>query len=168
MCRREKNGFNELMWSALPLLGTIHSPLTPKNHHKNQTPKEAPTRAFHFYPHLQPLGLVPQAAANTAKLAEEYGPVMRVQIAGRETTVIVSSADMAKEILHTHDAMFSDRSRPQIVQPGFPPSLPRPEENLSSEVVLQQHSNNTPAQEVARPSQRHAPEQPQRSAIDPY
>ncbi|KAI5399557.1 cytochrome P450 76T24 [Lathyrus oleraceus] len=46
-----------------------------------------------------------------AKFAKFYGPVMLINLC-TETTVIISSSDMAKEILHTHDSLFSDRSVP--------------------------------------------------------
>ncbi|XP_027367110.1 geraniol 8-hydroxylase-like [Abrus precatorius] len=48
-----------------------------------------------------------------AKLAKLYGPIMRLKI-GQATTIIISSANAAKEILHTHDALFSDRTNPDI------------------------------------------------------
>ena len=49
-----------------------------------------------------------------AKLAEIHGPVMRLKL-GQVTTIIISSADMAKEVLQTHDLLFSDRTVPQAV-----------------------------------------------------
>ncbi|TKY51708.1 Geraniol 8-hydroxylase [Spatholobus suberectus] len=48
-----------------------------------------------------------------AKLAKVYGPIMRLKI-GQATTVIISSTDAAKEILQTHDTLFSDRTNPDI------------------------------------------------------
>ncbi|XP_020209422.1 geraniol 8-hydroxylase [Cajanus cajan] len=48
-----------------------------------------------------------------AKLAKVYGPIMRFKI-GQSTTVIISSTDAAKEILQTHDTLFSDRTNPDI------------------------------------------------------
>ncbi|CAJ2629430.1 unnamed protein product [Trifolium pratense] len=46
-----------------------------------------------------------------AKFAKFYGPVMLIKLC-TETTVIISSSDMAKEILHTNDSLFTDRSVP--------------------------------------------------------
>ncbi|KEH43383.1 putative geraniol 8-hydroxylase [Medicago truncatula] len=46
-----------------------------------------------------------------AKFARFYGPVMSIKL-WTETTIIISSSDMAKEILHTHDSLFIDRSVP--------------------------------------------------------
>ncbi|KAF8404305.1 hypothetical protein HHK36_009188 [Tetracentron sinense] len=49
-----------------------------------------------------------------AKLANTHGPLMTVQL-GFVTTVVASSADMAKEILQKHDQAFSGRTVPDSV-----------------------------------------------------
>lgn len=49
-----------------------------------------------------------------AKLAETHGPVMRLQIAQGNPTIIISSPELAKEILHINDILFSDRSIPDV------------------------------------------------------
>ncbi|KAK7391453.1 hypothetical protein VNO78_19869 [Psophocarpus tetragonolobus] len=49
-----------------------------------------------------------------AKLAKIYGPVMSLKL-GRVTTIVISSADMAKEVLVTHDELLSNRPIPQSV-----------------------------------------------------
>ncbi|KAE9619263.1 hypothetical protein Lal_00047766 [Lupinus albus] len=49
-----------------------------------------------------------------AKLANVYGPIMCFKV-GHSTSVIISSPDMAKEVLQTHDILFSDRTIPQVV-----------------------------------------------------
>jgi len=46
-----------------------------------------------------------------AKFAKFHCPVMSIKL-WTETTIIISSSDMAKEILHTHDSLFIDRSVP--------------------------------------------------------
>ncbi|KAL9317904.1 hypothetical protein ACSQ67_014421 [Phaseolus vulgaris] len=48
-----------------------------------------------------------------AKLAKFYGPIMRFTI-GQSTTIVISSTIAAQEILQTHDALFSDRTNPDI------------------------------------------------------
>ncbi|CAM8905730.1 unnamed protein product [Rhodiola kirilowii] len=56
------------------------------------------------------------------KLSQRYGPAMLLQL-GTIPTLIVSSADMAREILHTHDADFCSRPvgspGPQKLSYGF-------------------------------------------------
>ncbi|KAK7268453.1 hypothetical protein RIF29_21151 [Crotalaria pallida] len=49
-----------------------------------------------------------------AKLANVYGPIMLLKF-GQSTNVIISSPDMAKEVLQTHDLLFSDRTIPEVV-----------------------------------------------------
>lgn len=44
-----------------------------------------------------------------AKLAKIHGPIMSLKL-GQLTTIVISSADMAKEVLLTHDRSFSNRS----------------------------------------------------------
>ncbi|OMO80994.1 Cytochrome P450 [Corchorus olitorius] len=46
-----------------------------------------------------------------AKLAKTYGDIMTLKL-GQKTTIVVSSAAMAKQILQKHDAVFSDRTIP--------------------------------------------------------
>ncbi|XP_030451942.1 geraniol 8-hydroxylase-like [Syzygium oleosum] len=49
-----------------------------------------------------------------AKLAHTYGPIIKLEL-GFVTTVVVSSPMLAKEILQTHDAVFSNRIIPHCV-----------------------------------------------------
>ncbi|TKY71171.1 Geraniol 8-hydroxylase [Spatholobus suberectus] len=49
-----------------------------------------------------------------AKLAKIHGPLMSLKL-GQITTVVVSSAEMAKEVLLTHDHLLSNRTIPQSV-----------------------------------------------------
>lgn len=49
-----------------------------------------------------------------AKLARVHGPIMTLKL-GQLTTVIISSPEMAKEVLQTHDQFLSNRTVPQSV-----------------------------------------------------
>ncbi|PHT79028.1 hypothetical protein T459_17080 [Capsicum annuum] len=60
-----------------------------------------------------------------AQLAKTHGPLMTLKF-GSLTTIIVSSADVAKEILHKHDETFSAR-----IIPGAVAAQPNPEHTLA-------------------------------------
>ncbi|KAF3431073.1 hypothetical protein FNV43_RR25803 [Rhamnella rubrinervis] len=46
-----------------------------------------------------------------AKLSQRFGPIMSLKL-GQVTTIVVSSANMAKEVLQTHDQFLSNRTIP--------------------------------------------------------
>ncbi|KAM0072424.1 putative geraniol 8-hydroxylase [Helianthus debilis subsp. tardiflorus] len=48
-----------------------------------------------------------------ATLSKRYGPLMSLKF-GTRTTIVVSSPDLAKEFLQTHDHAFSSRSIPDV------------------------------------------------------
>ncbi|XP_077235604.1 geraniol 8-hydroxylase-like [Tasmannia lanceolata] len=50
-----------------------------------------------------------------AELAKKYGPLMTLRL-GRVLTVVVSSSNMAKEVLQTHDQAFAGRTVPDAVR----------------------------------------------------
>ncbi|KAL6973139.1 unspecific monooxygenase, partial [Sarracenia purpurea var. burkii] len=56
--------------------------------------------------HLHKLGSHPHCSF--LSLARHHGPIMLLRLGNRET-VIVSSVDAAREIMKTHDLVFSDR-----------------------------------------------------------
>ncbi|KAJ0762585.1 putative geraniol 8-hydroxylase [Helianthus annuus] len=50
-----------------------------------------------------------------ATLSKRYGPLMSLKF-GTRTTIVVSSPDIAKEFLQTHDHSFSSRSVPDVAK----------------------------------------------------
>lgn len=58
------------------------------------------------------LGKKPQYSL--AKFSKIYGPIMHLKL-GQLTTVVISSAEIAQEVLQTYDHFFSDRTIPQAV-----------------------------------------------------
>ncbi|KAL8044411.1 hypothetical protein ABFX02_08G044600 [Erythranthe guttata] len=55
-----------------------------------------------------------QPHKSLCRLAETHGPLMRVRL-GFINTVVISSAEMAKEVLQKHDLAFSSRSVPNAL-----------------------------------------------------
>ncbi|CAI8617078.1 unnamed protein product [Vicia faba] len=65
-----------------------------------------------FIGNLHQLGKKPHKSL--ASLAEIHGPIMSLKL-GQVTTIVVSSPNMAKEILQTHDHILSNRTIPNAV-----------------------------------------------------
>ncbi|XP_061338863.1 cytochrome P450 71D9-like [Gastrolobium bilobum] len=55
---------------------------------------------------MHQLGAMPHQGL--AKLAEKYGPLMHMKLGGL-STIVVSSPEMAKEVMKTHDIIFANR-----------------------------------------------------------
>ncbi|XP_065860574.1 cytochrome P450 736A117-like [Euphorbia lathyris] len=72
-------------------------------------PPSPPT--FPIIGNFHQLGLFPHRSLK--KLAEIYGPIMLLHL-GRVPALIISSADMAREIMKTHDIIFSDRPKSKL------------------------------------------------------
>ncbi|KAL2327106.1 hypothetical protein Fmac_020533 [Flemingia macrophylla] len=49
-----------------------------------------------------------------ARLSDIHGPIMTLKL-GQVTTVVISSADMAREVLQTHDLLLSNRTVPDAL-----------------------------------------------------
>ncbi|PON52449.1 Cytochrome P450, E-class, group I [Parasponia andersonii] len=70
-------------------------------------------RPFPIIGNLLELGDKPHKSL--AKLSHTHGPIMRLKL-GQMTTVVVSSAAMAKVVLQTHDQLFSNRTIPDSIR----------------------------------------------------
>lgn len=55
---------------------------------------------------MHQLGTMPHH--NLAKLAQKYGPLMHIKL-GKLSIIVVSSAEIAKEVMKTHDINFANR-----------------------------------------------------------
>ncbi|KAJ1423812.1 Cytochrome P450 [Sesbania bispinosa] len=65
-----------------------------------------------FIGNLLDLGEKPHKSS--AKLAKTHGPIMNLKL-GQITTVVISSANMDKEVLQTNEEFLSNRTVPQTV-----------------------------------------------------
>ncbi|KAM3734304.1 hypothetical protein ACB098_10G005700 [Castanea mollissima] len=64
---------------------------------------------------LELVGHKPQKSM--AKLANTHGPLMTLKL-GQKTKIVISSADLAKEVLQQHDQFFCNRTIPESVVAG--------------------------------------------------
>ncbi|KAL4600741.1 hypothetical protein ACB092_11G220400, partial [Castanea dentata] len=64
---------------------------------------------------LELVGHTPQKSM--AKLANTHGPLMTLKL-GQKTTIVISSVDLAKEVLQQHDQFFCNRTIPESVVAG--------------------------------------------------
>ncbi|KAL2337424.1 hypothetical protein Fmac_011870 [Flemingia macrophylla] len=61
------------------------------------------------------LGIGNQPHQALAKLSQIYGPIMSLKL-GNTTTIVISSPQLAKEVLHKNDNIFSSRTFPDSVR----------------------------------------------------
>lgn len=104
----------ELLLFCLPCLLTISSlyllRLLAGSRRRNLPPGP---RALPLIGNLLDLGATPHRSL--ARLADRHGPVMALRL-GVVTTVVASSAEAARDVLHRHDAAFSWRSVPDAAR----------------------------------------------------
>nr|XP_027084833.1 LOW QUALITY PROTEIN: geraniol 8-hydroxylase-like [Coffea arabica] len=85
----------------------------------NSRPRKSAARlppgpySFPIIGNLHQLGKKPHQSF--AKLSRTYGPLMSLKL-GSKTTILVSSATVAREVLQKYDRMFSSRAIPTAVQ----------------------------------------------------
>ena len=81
-----------------------------KANHKKLPPGPKP---FPVIGNLLELGDQPHRSLT--RLAKAHGPIMTLQLGG-VTTIVISSADTAKEVLQTHDQLLSNRTIPDALR----------------------------------------------------
>ncbi|GLT62428.1 hypothetical protein SLA2020_350670 [Shorea laevis] len=92
------------------LIKTFHLFPISKANHKKLPPGPKP---FPIIGNLLELGDKPHKSL--AKLAKAHGPIMSLKL-GQVTTIVISSADMAKEVLQTHDRFLASRTMPDAIR----------------------------------------------------
>jgi hypothetical protein len=92
------------------LIKTFHIIPRSKANHKKLPPGPKP---FPVIGNLLELGDKPHKSLT--ELAKVHGPIMTLKL-GRVTTIVISSANTAKEVLQTHDRLLSNRTIPDAVR----------------------------------------------------
>jgi hypothetical protein len=92
------------------LIKTFHIIPITKANHKRLPPGPKP---FSIIGNLLELGDQPHRSLT--KLAKAHGPIMTLKLGGL-TTIVISSVDMAKEILQKHDQVLSNRTIPDALR----------------------------------------------------
>ncbi|XP_059444154.1 geraniol 8-hydroxylase-like [Corylus avellana] len=96
-----------LTWILIKIFLTI-----PRSH---PNPKKLPPgpKPFPVIGNLLDLGDKPHKSLT--KLAKAHGPIMSLKL-GRVTTIIISSANTAKQVLQTHDQLLCNRTIPDALR----------------------------------------------------
>ncbi|KAI4356844.1 hypothetical protein L6164_000831 [Bauhinia variegata] len=88
----------------------IHN-LIPINKRRRLPPPPGP-RPFPIIVNILVLGSHPHRSL--AKLSKTFGPIMSLKL-GSRTTIVISSPDMAEEVLKKKDQAFSSRTVPDVI-----------------------------------------------------
>jgi cytochrome P450 len=101
-----------ILWLCLIwiLIKTFHMIPRSKATHSKLPPGPKP---FPVIGNLLELGEKPHKSLS--KLAKAHGPIMSLKL-GKVTTIVISSADIAKEVLQTHDRLLADRTIPDAIR----------------------------------------------------
>ncbi|XP_061347279.1 geraniol 8-hydroxylase-like [Gastrolobium bilobum] len=103
-----------LLLISLVLLASIHVLISIFGRKSTKSHKQAPgPRPFPIIGNILELGNKPHEAL--AKLSQTYGPIMSLKL-GNITTIVISSPQIAKEVLHKHDQIFANRTVPDTLQ----------------------------------------------------
>lgn len=86
-------------------------PLHSRTKKQNYNLPPGPSR-FTIMLNVFELGKKPQYSL--AKFSKIHGPIMHLKL-GQISTIVISSAEVAQEVLQTHDILFSNRTIPQAV-----------------------------------------------------
>ncbi|GLT62532.1 hypothetical protein SLA2020_351640 [Shorea laevis] len=92
------------------LVKTFHLITRSQVNHKKLPPGPKP---FPVIGNLLELGDKPHKSLS--KLAKAHGPIMSLKL-GKVTTIVITSADIAKEVLQTHDRLLADRAIPDAIR----------------------------------------------------
>ena len=96
------------VWASIHVLISNFGSKTPKS------PKLPPGPSpFPIIGNILELGHQPHQAL--AKLSQTYGPIMRLKL-GNITTIVISSPQLAKEVLHKNDQISSYRTVPDTLR----------------------------------------------------
>jgi hypothetical protein len=101
-----------IIWLCLIwiLIKTFHIIPRSKATHSKLPPGPKP---FPVIGNLLELGEKPHKSLS--KLAKAHGPIMSLKL-GKVTTIVISSAEIAKEVFQTHDRLLADRTIPNAIR----------------------------------------------------
>lgn len=94
-----------LLFMTFLLLKILKEPKT--NHNSGRNPPPGP-KALRIIGNLHQLGGGPSLLVRLRELAERYGPIMLLQV-GEVPTIIISSPELAQEVMKTHESCFDER-----------------------------------------------------------